>query len=310
MTECERLIAEHRVPEGFFEQEERCGYVVSTEIKKVWAISIDLLQSLKAVCDKYNLSFFAIGGTAIGTVRHKGFIPWDDDIDVAMPREDYNKLLKIASAEFKDPYFLQTPKTDPHFYNRFFARLRNSNTTGISSYDKNMGCNNGIFIDIMPLDDYSDKLSCNLFAQKSRIQSAVAWNKYHFDKIQNPPMLRRIMKIMSKIILRGSVPDFWERHEKDCLKFNNRSYSKTGIQYSSFLGSIQKWIWDKDCFADVVYLPFEYIEMPMPVGYDKMLKTSFGDYMKFPPKEARGNFHSLEFCADIPYKNYCAEHEG
>ena len=307
MTECERLIKEGKLSEEFLKEETRNDYLISSEMKKVWAVSIDLLQKLLAVCEKHNLKVFAIGGTAIGAVRHKGFIPWDDDIDVAMPRKDYERLLEVAATEFGEPYFLQSTLTDKCFYNRLFVRLRNSNTTGISSNDGPLKCNNGIFIDIFPLDNYKDNLRCNLFIEKSRIQSSVAWNKYHVINMVEKSFIRRIMYFLSPVILLGSVQKFYKKHNDKCLKFQNKKYSLMGIQYVSFIGNPKRWVWPKKCFDETLWLPFEYIKIPVASGYDEMLKISFGEYMKFPPKETWGKYHSLEFNAEIDYKNYCSE---
>lgn len=103
------------------------------------------------VCEKYGLTCWAIAGTMLGAERHKGFIPWDDDIDVALPRKDFQKLIEVAKLEFKDPYFLQTPRSDLGYYSSTI-RLRNSNTTGIIVQDKKKKINNGIYIDIFPMD--------------------------------------------------------------------------------------------------------------------------------------------------------------
>ena len=91
------------------EEEIICNFRVSSKRKKVWKVELDLLNNFIEICNKYKLTYFAIGGTLLGAIRHKGFIPWDDDIDIGMPREDYNKLLEIAKKEFKNPIFFQTP---------------------------------------------------------------------------------------------------------------------------------------------------------------------------------------------------------
>ena len=113
-----------QIPEEFFKEEVRDGYFVSSDMKNLWAVELDLLNEFIRVCEVYNLRYFAEGGTMIGAVRHNGFIPWDDDIDIVMPREDYCKLEKIAVKEFKFPYFWQTEKTDPGSM-RGHAQLRN-----------------------------------------------------------------------------------------------------------------------------------------------------------------------------------------
>jgi lipopolysaccharide cholinephosphotransferase len=102
MTEIERIKQEGWLPEKFWDEEIRNDYLVSTEMKKVWAIEMDLYREVTRVLNKYNLRYFTDGGTTLGGVRHKGFIPWDDDLDICVPREDYEKLLQLAS-EFKSP---------------------------------------------------------------------------------------------------------------------------------------------------------------------------------------------------------------
>ena len=136
-------------PDDFFAPEVRCGYEVSEKNKKVWAILLDLVVELERVCKKYNITMYADAGTLLGTVRHQGFIPWDDDIDIALKRKDYEKLCKVASKEFKHPYFFQTAYTDDHCF-RGHAQLRNTETTGIVFLDHGMPYNKGIFIDIFP----------------------------------------------------------------------------------------------------------------------------------------------------------------
>ena len=117
-------------PKKFFEEEVRSGYLVTTQMKKVWACQLEILEKFKQVCDKHGLTFWLESGTLIGAVRHKGYIPWDDDIDVCMMREDYDKLVKIAQEEFTHPLVFQTAYTEKDFI-RGHAQIRNVNTSAI-----------------------------------------------------------------------------------------------------------------------------------------------------------------------------------
>ena len=101
---------------------------VSPKLKALWDVELDLLTQFKKVCEKHNLRWFVDGGTLLGAVRHSGFIPWDDDVDIIMPYDDYCKLCSLSN-EFEEPYFLQTWKTNKGSH-PFLSRLRRSDTTG------------------------------------------------------------------------------------------------------------------------------------------------------------------------------------
>lgn len=146
MTECERIIERGILPREFFESEVRNDFYVSTKRKKVWAVELDILLQFDKVCKKHGLRYFLDGGTLLGAVRHKGFIPWDDDLDVIVSRDDYEKLMGL-SGEFSEPYFMQTPYTSPgSFYS--FIKLRNSNTSAIDKPFVFQGFNMGMVIDV------------------------------------------------------------------------------------------------------------------------------------------------------------------
>ena len=115
---------------------------------------LDILKAFIKVCNKYNLEYFLVYGTALGAIRHKGFIPWDDDIDVAMPRKDYDKYIELQKEYEGTPYFIQTFKSDPcYIYN--YAKLRDSSTTFLENAFKNHRINQGVFIDVFPVDGMS-----------------------------------------------------------------------------------------------------------------------------------------------------------
>lgn len=117
-------------PEHFFKEECKCGYTVSVQMKKIWAVELDMLNELARICKKHDIPFYLNSGTLLGAARHNGMIPWDDDIDVMMFRKDYDRLCDIGTEEFKYPYFFQTEQTEPDSL-RGHAQLRNSETTGI-----------------------------------------------------------------------------------------------------------------------------------------------------------------------------------
>ena len=181
-----------QLPESFLDESIQDGYTVSTEAKKLWAAELDILAKLDEVCENNGLKYFFFGGTLLGAVRHKGFIPWDDDIDVGMLREDYNKLMSIPDA-FPYPYFLQNFDTDDGYY-RMHAKIRNSETTAIVSDvpEEKDCCNQGVFVDIFPFD----------YIEENPIKR----------KVQLLPV--RMLKRIIKIILQGkrtevhSIKDF------------------------------------------------------------------------------------------------------
>ncbi len=165
MTETERIIQQGILPESFLNEETRNGFLVTRERKKLWAVLLDLLLQFDSVCKKHGLRYFLNSGSLLGAIRHKGFIPWDDDIDVEMPRDDYEKLMTLSD-EYKYPYFLQTPFTDKNSAYSF-AKLRNSNTTMASKHFAFQDMNHGVLIDIFPYDKWDEEDCQSYYAIKS-----------------------------------------------------------------------------------------------------------------------------------------------
>ena len=124
-------------------------------ISKVQAVICEIMQQIDTICRRHNLTYFAIGGTALGAVRHQGFIPWDDDIDIGMPRKDYEAFMRYAAEELPQGYFLQTFATEKKtpFY---FAKIRKDNTKFVEFYLRDLDIHQGIFVDIFPFDNVPD----------------------------------------------------------------------------------------------------------------------------------------------------------
>ena len=299
MTECERLLENGFITEEFLQEENRDGYLVSAEMKKVWAIEMDLLREFIQICTKYHLQYWIDGGSLLGAVRHKGFIPWDDDLDVWMPREDYEQLLAIPSEEIKAPYFLQTPLNDDDYYCAF-ARLRNSNTTGIMVSGNNQ-CNNGIYIDIVPGDGlYRNMLRQKLRAFRIQANNVIA-HAYVFNV--NPNKITRLIHSVLHWPMIHYDP-------KKVFKKVNRIGSRVSWRDAEQVGDVvfstlpyERLYHPKEDFEKTIQLPFEHMTVNAPAGYDDLLTSLYGDYMQLPPVESRGNWHHFTFDPDHAYNH-------
>src|SRR5699024_7471673 len=135
------------------------------EIKEVQKDQLDILIEFDRICKKNNIKYQLFAGTLLGAIRHKGFIPWDDDIDVCMLREDYEKFLNICNKDMKNEYFLQTYNSDTNYIMQF-AKLRKNNTIFLERVTANCDIHHGVYIDIFPLDDVRPNTLMGNFQQK------------------------------------------------------------------------------------------------------------------------------------------------
>ncbi len=276
------------LPDGFLEEEVRCDYTVTKDIKEVWAIEIDLLMQLDEVCKKHNLKYYITDGTMLGTVRHKGFIPWDDDIDVTMFRDDYEKLLKVAETEFKYPYFLQTEYSDPGCL-RGHAQLRNSATTGILKTEEGkFKFNQGLFLDVFVMDNVIDDKK--LYEQqkkdaekyRKRAVKYARWSTRYYKQNTWQSKVKGILYPVVNTFLRKTKLEEknFRKFEEVCKRYNNMETKYVTTLEFSF--DIERWGKRlKSYFDKVKYMPFEFIKLPISVDYDEMLRNDYGDYMVF-----------------------------
>ena len=276
------------------EAEYRNGYFVSAEMKKVWAVQIELLNKLLEVCNKHNLQIWAEGGTLLGTVRHNGFIPWDDDIDVVMLREDYDKLVQIAPEEFDHPYFFQCGYTEK-LYPRGHAQLRMDGTTAILPYPAFVDTHQGIFIDIFVLDAVPDN--------DDEMRRQIMERNAMFDKMQHvfPFDFLHMFRSLSLLRYRRNFVDLFSRYEELFKRY--RVEDNEFVSLHSFLVDFDRFLRKKQWYNETIQMPFEDIMLPVPIGYNEILSKQYGDYMS--PKKSpsnHGGFWKLD--AETPYSDY------
>lgn len=298
-TEIERIKQSGLLPGSFFDEEERDGINVSRELKSIWAVELDLLNEFDRVCKKYNLRYYAFGGTLLGAVRHHGFIPWDDDIDVAMPMEDYKLIQEIAQKEFIHPYKLQTPYLDKGSYFSFM-KLRNENTTFMSKVYSAQQFNQGAFIDIFPLVECPpDKVK----EQRDKIFPSIMrcsnYMKRGCESMLNEQQMERYKVFYTDTPL--------AEYEKIITEFDNPDYRGCGYytHASLFFNRDEYHVWKSSLWSDVIDWPFENMEVPIPFGWESIMEEYYGDYMQLPALEKRVSNHSdMIIDMENPYKLY------
>ena len=231
-----------------------------------------LLKHLHGICERNKLKYWLDGGTLLGAVRHKGFIPWDDDLDVAMPMADYIKFIKIAQSELPDSVFLQTKQTDPG-YSQTFAKLRDRNSLYIEHVDNfAVPYCKGIYIDIFPFVAYPDAPAIIIKnIVKTILTTQYFINKYH--------------KLTFKLIAKYAV-------EKIRYSFAKVAWQLLSLRKGTSCANIPE---DNGYLiqheeADVfplITIEFEGYAFNAPSNPDAYLKTLFKNYMQLPPEEKR-----------------------
>lgn len=295
--EIERILSKGTIPRDFLKEEVLFDYKVTKEKKKIWLVELDLLLELDRICKKHKLTYYLIFGTLLGAVRHKGFVPWDDDIDVAMPRTDYEKLL-LLSSEFRIPYFLQTPfSKDGSCFS--FTKLRNSNTSAVSKKFCYESFNQGIWIDINPLDSYNLKGAAEKFSSVKQLGIDLGT----YMRRRNPELDEedriRVMNYSGRDPLETIM-----KVQCICRSEENENSPYIGIMVAGYY-SYNKQTYLKDWFSKSINLNFCGFEFPAPQGYIDVLKTTYGDFYQMPPLEKRVAWHPNEiFDTDRPYTYY------
>lgn len=289
----------------FCKPEYRDNYYINEGKKALWYIELELFREFDSICKRNQIDYFLIGGALLGAVRHKGFIPWDDDIDIGMLRKDYDKFLKMAVHEFRKPYFVQTGINDPDYFD-CIIRIRDSNTTGIIRKDKNRACNNGVFIEIFPFDDVNPN---RILLKLQRFMSKYYRNILHYNiyPASKCDLLRRMIEFYSKVYMKlHRLERVFSRYQ-----YWSSRYSNEKCEYVDQLATIYYDVgvsrYKKEDLIRTISVDFEYLKANIPIGYDNVLRHQFGDYMKLPPEENRGKHHNniVFYNPFLPYSEYC-----
>ena len=274
-----------------------------TELRRV---ELEILSVFAAICKKHSLRYSLAYGTLLGCVRHQGFIPWDDDIDVMMPVEDYQRFLEIGQKELGDKYFLQHNKNDR--YRNSFAKIRKNDTCAITKYTKyEKHSHHGIYIDIFPIA----YLPRSKFIQKCQelvlniIGQINTTFCFEVVKSRKNKVVKFILLCLHKIIPYSLLAFIQDK--LIAIGTPENSDMLCGY-YPELRGFINKCMLEKDTFDHLVLMKFEDKEFLVPRDYDRILKRVYGDYWTLPPVEKRKSHYFLAYDTKRSYQEYMKEH--
>lgn len=274
------------------------GYKVSAEMKKVWQVELDILAEFDRICKKYNLKYIMFDGSLLGVIRHGGIIPWDDDIDVAMTREEFDKFKKVAAKELKKPYFFQTTLNDNVF--RSIGQIRNSETTAIMYNEFLKNANQGIFIDIFIMDKLpmnkvkrrTQRRRCRIMKSLLRFYRTYECKEQHSFKSK---MIKGFLNVFYGIV---GYERFFKHYEKVCAKYNktdSREYNIVEYVYDDRIIRAEH-------LEELAEYDFHYMKVPGPKDAEQFLTDYFGDWKT--PVVGKDDHGSMFFDAEKPYTEY------
>lgn len=278
----------------FFEPQTREDFYVDATMKTVWAAELEVLREIAEICERHELNWYAAYGTLLGAIRHEGFVPWDDDMDIWMMREDYEKFLEVAEQELPEGYLVHSPLTELG-YLQFHSSVLNAKSVSVEPkrLQNFHGCPFVVGVDIFPLDvlptDESEQ------TKEKELFDVISTTATMINKEERTP--ENFLKLQKALDYLKRKCDFsvdaklMEPANKNELvsalyRLGNQITSQYGekdgdrlVMYMDYINWNQK-VYPKEWFAEAGMAAFEEFGIPVPMGYDAILRVIYGDYEK------------------------------
>ncbi len=262
---------------------------------------LEILKYVAGLCDANGLTYFMCGGTCIGAIRHHGFIPWDDDVDIFMLRADYERLYKNWSEYSTDPKYQICRSDSTHNYHHAAMTVNDSQTTFINFRTQQEDVNQGIAIDIIPIDNLAATPTGRFKQRLNAILFSIFINQRLPD---HQGKLLRVLTAFPLAVVRSSKARYrvWQAAERRMIAA--KSDGKELVELASGLKGLFR-PFNPQWFAGVKWMAFEDTQMPVMQGYDEYLSLVFHDYMKMPPvSEQLAKHHTVLIDTETPYLAY------
>ena len=304
MTETVQTVAKA----DFLKAEIRNGISVSAKRKAAWKRMLDILEVLMEVCERHGLRWSMCGGSLIGAIREHGFVPWDDDIDVMLPRPDYERLQEILPKELPPHLFMMTSKTAPGMTGALM-KVCDSRTTGIMPFfaERRFPMHYGLFVDVLPVDPDPDD------ERVRRRLSKRGWNARvirYFHFLRHPKgFSQRVKKLVAEVLWRAhggsdGLYEWRERPFRDLAKTSHKNWSI----YPAHVGYISRGHLEGAWFDDCIDVPFEYLTVKVLRRYDEALTQNYGDWRT--PRNDASLHGELVLDADTCFRTTLRERFG
>ena len=267
-------------------------------LENLQKIELELLHELIDIISELGLKYFAIGGTCLGAIRHKGFIPWDDDIDIVLPREDYQVLKKYLQSKESEKFKVMSFEVSQHYMPIFF-KYHDINTTFVGkNHVQYKDTYTGVFIDIMPLDGAPES---DLIKKFLLMKRKVYLKMNYLIRYKNPKGI--IEKLLYQIIKEKPLDYYSCKMDTLLMKYKVSNSETVSFSWRRK----ERMFLPKAYFGEGMDVPFEKISIHIPEKYDEYLTFEFGDYMKLPPKEQQKSHQPAIFDLNNSYRSYCGE---
>lgn len=260
--------------------------------KELQAVSLEILHTVAEICEAQNLRYALVYGTLIGAIRHNGYIPWDDDVDIMMPRPDYDKLLNYLKEHIHEYPHLEVFNHDEcPKYPYMITRISDNRYVIDMANEKPYGM--GVFIDIYPYDGLGEtKNEALKYAMKGDMLSSLCYQatRKHFAIETTTSIIKKIAKFPVYLYAKMRGKDCFQEKLEKLARAKDYDSSKY-VGCVTWLSGGQKDIFPKEWFDETVIVPFEKYEVRVPKRYDEILRHVYGDYMQLPPENDRIGHH-------------------